>query len=68
MESGFSGSIYGKITGHYASIQQYTKGLTVRDRLAGQSFQFQFEYGLEQLRKHGTMTQTSTGWTFTPFL
>ena len=39
----------------------------VRDWLAGQSFQFQFEYGLEQLRKHGTMTQTSTGWTFTPF-
>ena len=67
IESGFSGSIHSKINGHYSSIQPYTTGKTVRDWLAGQSFQAQFDYGFQQLSKYGTMTQTSNGWIFTPY-
>lgn len=67
IESGFSGSIHGKISGHYSSVQGYTGGLTVRQWLSGKSFQFQFEYGLDQLSKYGTIKPTSTGWIFTPY-
>jgi len=68
IESGFIGSIHGKISGHFSSTtQRYTNGMTVRNWLAGQSFEFQFEYGLQQLRRYGTLTQTTTGWIFTPF-
>jgi RHS repeat-associated protein len=67
VESGFSGSIHSQVSGHYSSIQQYTNGQTVRQWLSGQSFQEQFEYGLQQLSKYGTMTPTDTGWIFTPF-
>ena len=67
IESGFSGSIHGKLSGHYSSHQNYTNGQTVRNWLAGQSFDVQFQYGLNEIRKYGTLTPTSTGWLFTPF-
>lgn len=67
IESGFSGSIHAEITKHYASPHQNTGGLTVRQWLAGKSFQFQFEYGLDQLSKYGILKPTSTGWEFIPY-
>ena len=41
------------ISAHYSSIQFYTEGLRVRDWLAGQSFQKQYEYGVKILRQFG---------------
>ncbi len=41
--------------------------LTVRNMLAGKSFEEQFNIGLQELQKYGTMTPTTTGWIFTPF-
>ena len=41
------------ITGHYNSIQDYTNGLRVRDWLAGKSFEFQYEYGIDIMNKLG---------------
>ncbi len=67
VESGFSGSIHSKLSGHYSSIQPFTNGQTVRQWLSGQSFQQQFDYGLNQLQQYGTMTSANTGWIFTPF-
>ena len=66
IESGFSGSIHTQISGYYGSIQDFTGGSTVRGWLSGQSFEFQFEFGLQELGKYGTVTPTSTGWVFTP--
>lgn len=42
-----------KISAHYSSIQSSTNGLRVRDWLAGQSFQKQYEYGIMILRRYG---------------
>ncbi|OQB24675.1 MAG: hypothetical protein BWY11_00897 [Firmicutes bacterium ADurb.Bin182] len=67
VESGFSGSIHNKLSGHYSSIQPYTNGQIVRQWLSNLSFQQQFEYGLNQLHQYGTMASTNTGWVFTPF-
>lgn len=33
----------------------------------GQSFQIQFDFGMNILKKYGTDTPTSNGWVFTPF-
>lgn len=44
-----------KITGYYNSILDFTGGLRVRDWLAGQSFQDQYEFGLDVLRKFGVI-------------
>lgn len=48
-------SIHMKITGYYNSILDFTGGLRVRDWLAGQSFQDQYEFGLDVLRKFGVI-------------
>jgi len=56
-----------KITGYFNSSPKYANGMRVRDWLAGKSFQEQFDYGLQILRRFGTVTQTTTGWIFTPF-
>jgi hypothetical protein len=42
-----------KITGYYNSILDFTGGLRVRDLLAGQSFQDQYEVGLDVLENLG---------------
>jgi len=45
-----------KIASHYNSIiPGLTNGMTVRNWLAGQSFQFQYEYGLKVLRDFGVI-------------
>ena len=66
IESGFKGSIHSQLNAHFSSKQPYTNGKTVRDWLADQSFQEQFDYGLQQLSNLGEMTLTDTGWIFTP--
>jgi hypothetical protein len=49
-----SKSVHQKISAHYSSkIPGLTGGKTVRDWLAGQSFQKQYEYGVKILRKFG---------------
>ena len=48
-----SKTIHEKVSAHYSSIQSFTNGLRVRDWLAGQSFQEQYEYGVELLRQLG---------------
>ena len=67
IESGFRGSIHSQISGYYTSIQPLTGGATVRQWLSGQSYQQQFNFGLQQLGNYGTMTKNATGWIFTPF-
>ena len=47
---------HGKISGHYNSKQYgFTDGKSVRDWLAGQSFELQYEYGLGVLREFGVI-------------
>lgn len=65
--SGFSESVHSKISGYYSSKQFFTEGKTVRDWLAGKSFEEQFEFGLDTLKQYGNVVQTEKGWTFTPF-
>ncbi len=45
--------VHQKVSAHYSSIQSHTNGLRVRDWLAGQSFQKQYEYGVKILRQLG---------------
>lgn len=45
-----------KITGYYASTQyRFTNGLSVRNWLAGQSYEAQYEFGLKTLRDFGVI-------------
>ena len=67
IDSGYSGSIHSQISGYYNSKPRYTNGNTIRNWLAGQSFDDQFEFGMKQLQKFGTMTPTNKGWIFKPF-
>lgn len=55
------------ISGYYSSKQSFTGEQTVRQWLAGQSFQEQFDFGMNLLKKYGTVTPTKAGWVFTPF-
>jgi len=48
-----SNAVHIKISGYYSSIQWFTNGLRVRDWIAGQDFQKQYEFGIEILRKFG---------------
>jgi len=49
-------SIHAKISGYYSSIQPaFSNGMRVRDWLAGQSFQFQYNIGLNVLRQYGVI-------------
>ena len=41
------------ISGHYSSKQPYTDGERVRDWLAGKSFEYQFQYGIDKLNELG---------------
>lgn len=43
-----------KITGHYNTKSfTFTNGLSVRGWLDGQSFEFQYQYGLEFMTENG---------------
>ena len=61
------GTVHAKISGYYSSKQFFTGGKTVRKWLAGQSFQDQFDFGMNLLEEYGTVTPTTEGWEFTPF-
>jgi len=46
--------VHRKISGYYDSIDpQYSEKLRVRDWLAGQSYEFQYKFGLSVLKKYG---------------
>ena len=65
--SGYLGSVHSQIAAHFQSKPSFTGGLTVRAWLSGQSFQTQFEYGLNILSQYGKVTPTATGWIFVPY-
>jgi hypothetical protein len=46
---------HAKISGYYSSKQAFTEGKTVRDWLAGQSYEKQFEFGMQKLRDFGVI-------------
>lgn len=47
---------HAKITGYYNTTTiDFTGGLSVRDWLAGQSYEYQFEFGLDVLRQFGVI-------------
>ncbi|WP_288183103.1 hypothetical protein [uncultured Sporomusa sp.] len=46
---------------------KWTEGLTVRDWLATQSFEQQFEFGMNYLKKYGDVVKENGSWIFKPF-
>jgi len=46
---------HAKISGYYSSKQAFTEGNTVRDWLAGQSYEKQFKFGMQKLRDFGVV-------------
>jgi hypothetical protein len=44
-----------KISGYYSSIDTMTGGKRVRDWLAGQSFEFQYDFGIDILKRYGVI-------------
>lgn len=48
-------AIHTKISGYYSSKQAFTGGKTVRSWLAGQSFEKQFEFGMQKLKDFGVI-------------
>ena len=49
-------STHRKITGHYNTKKfAFTNGLSVRDWLALQSFEEQYDYGIKILKKFGAL-------------
>ena len=38
------------ISGYYSSVQPFTKGMIVRNWLAGQSFSAQYEFGINVIK------------------
>ena len=45
--------VHRKISGHYSSIQPESEHMRVRDWLNGKSYEFQYEYGLQLLKRYG---------------
>lgn len=62
-----SGSVHAQISGYFSSKPAFTNGLTVRDWLAGKSFDEQIEFGINKLKEFGDVVPTSSGWIFLPF-
>ncbi len=48
-----AGTIHARVSGHYSSIQPFTNGQTVRQWLSTQSFQAQYDYGIQTLKNFG---------------
>ena len=48
-----AGSIHAKVSGYYSSIQPFTGGKTVRQWLSTQSYDAQYKFGIETLKKFG---------------
>ena len=55
-----------EISKYYDSVQDFTGGKKVREWLRDKSFEEQFEFGVEQLRKYGDLLPTDNGWIFVP--
>ncbi|WP_215830891.1 hemagglutinin repeat-containing protein [Pelorhabdus rhamnosifermentans] len=66
LQSG-KGSVHSEISGFYSSKPDFTHGLTVRDWLASQSFEEQFKFGMNYLRKFGDVVKENGSWVFKPF-
>ena len=64
---GYKGSVHAQISGYYNSKSDFTNGVSVRDWLSTKTFEEQLAFGLKELRKYGTITETEIGWIFTPF-
>lgn len=60
------GTVHAQISGYYSSKQFFTGEQTVRQWLTGQSFQEQFDFGMDLLKQYGTVTPTDNGW-ISPF-
>ena len=53
---GYSYDAYGRITGDYNTTTfQFTGGMSVRNWLAGQSYDVQFDFGMNVLRDLGVI-------------
>jgi hypothetical protein len=48
-----AGTIHARVSGYYSSIQPFTGGQTVRQWLSTQSYQAQYDFGLQTLRNFG---------------
>ena len=48
-----NGSIHAKVSGYYSSKQPFTNGQTVRKWLNGQSFEQQYDFGIQTLKQFG---------------
>ena len=48
-----AGSIHMKVSGYYSSIRPFTNGQTVRQWLSPQSFQAQYDFGIQTLEQFG---------------
>ena len=44
---------HGQVSGFYSSIQPFSEGMKVRDWLAGQSFEAQYQFGIDKLTELG---------------
>ena len=47
------GTIHMRVSGHYSSIQPFSNGQTVRQWLSTQSFQAQYDDGIQTLKNFG---------------
>ncbi len=48
--------IHAKISGYYKTTSfEFTEGLSVRDWLAGKSFEYQYDFGIDVLRSFGVI-------------
>jgi hypothetical protein len=56
--------VHYRITGFYNSIQDFTDGQTDRQWLNGRTFEFQYEFGMDVLRKFGALLRVTTFSTF----
>jgi hypothetical protein len=62
------GSVHGKISAYYQRSYTYTEGKTLRNWLAGQSYEVQFEKGIEAIKQFGNVEKGIDGkWIFILF-
>lgn len=59
-------SIHAKISAFYSSKPRWTNGITVREWLSGKSYEEQFEFGLNVLKKYGNVIETEDGFIYEP--
>lgn len=59
-------SVHTDISRYYTSKQDFTNGKTVREWLAGKSFEEQWEFGIKKLEEYGKVVPTEKGWAFIP--